>query len=726
MKTVILSPDIVGPVKNGGIGTFATNLGFLLKQHGHDVTIIFTGDVAVPRSNWIHRYDEKGIDVVWAAPKVDKQRATGNYWFIQHSEAAWRAIPEDTQIIYTQDWRGNAFQLLRRRRYTTATTPTVVTVLHSPSAWLRNGMHRFPDDPEHHLAIDYVETYTAQHSDYVVAPSQYMMNWASNYGWVLPPHERRRILGYPFSPSLQTPSPSHQQNSKDFKRIIFFGRLETRKGLELFVDALRYCRAQLRYPLQEQVGEIVLLGKHEGQHRFSSEQSLLDELREASQTFVKIITDYSTYEAQQYLAENAPDSLVVMPSLVDNFPFTVIEASLIEGLNLITSRNGGMAEILGEKGQAQLFDPFVKPLAHKLVEWLQNGPKTPTELGRYDFETANRNWLRFHADLLATRSSIRPAPAPQAVSVDICIAHHNHGSYLKQLLHALEHQTVKYFGVIVVDDASTETASREIFQALADKYSPKGWQFIQNGTNEGLSQTRNIAAQHSAAETIIFMDADNLPVPHMVERMREAIQVSGADCLSCYAIAFLGDEMPYDPEQLWDETRALAKAYYRYLPLGAAAALGLFVNCFGDANVIIKREVLNTLGGFSVKQPEYRHIVGEDHALLADLVLSGYELDVIPDYLFFYRYRQDSLFRTTDTYANILRVQMVYREKLATLGLQQTTPLTYGLYERALEMPSSISYSDPDWLARRIPWRNMALAIGLKVHYFIQKRLRRD
>jgi len=101
--------------------------------------------------------------------------------------------------------------------------------------------------------------------------------------------------------------------------------------------------------------------------------------------------------------------------------------------------------------------------------------------------------------------------------------------------------------------------------------------------------------------------------------------------------------------------------------------------------------------------------------LLANLCLDGYDVDVIPEFLFFYRYRHDSLFRTTDTYANMQRVHRVYQEKLKTLGLEHLMPVTYGLYQRALELPGSVSHTNPDWMARRVPWRHLLTAMLLKV-----------
>jgi len=721
MKTVILTPDLVGPIANGGIGTFCTNLSFLLRDLGDEVTIVFTGETSFPRSEWESQYAERGITVIDVHSKLDTRRAVGNQWFIQHSEAARQAIPDDTDIIYTQDWRGNAFQFLRHRQFSSDKQPIVVTVVHSPSAWLRDGMQVFANEPVDDLALDFVEQYAATNSDYLVAPSHYMLEWIYDLGWQLPPNQVCKIIPYPFFPTVESPlhraltNGTHERSLT--RKLIFFGRLETRKGIELFVETLQYLSDDLNFPLSNYFDEIVLLGKHEGKHKWLELSLLCDAIAAASGLKVLPLTELSTYEAQAYLRLEAKDSLVVMPSLVDNLPFTVIEASLISHLNLLTTTNGGMQEILGQAAHDRLFEPFVKPFAKKLIQYVSHQPPLSNMHG-YDWPAANNKWIAFH-ESLSTRRTTHALPQPSVsgvmLTVDICIPHHNHGRYLPQLLHALTHQSYQDFGVILIDDASTDPFSCNTFHELSSRYSAKGWRFIKNAENQGLSQTRNIAAQNSTADYVIFMDADNIPAPTMVEKMVSAMINSEADCLSCYAIAFRGDDPPYKVGHKWNQAQAINNAYYRYLPLGATSVLGLFTNSFGDANIIIKRTVLEAIGGFSLDKAEYRHIAGEDHALLAKITLCGFQFDVIPQYLFYYRFRDDSMFRTTSHYANTKRVQQVYRERLKEVGLEQLIPITYGLYERALEHPSLATYHDPNWVAHRIPWRNLLQAMFIKV-----------
>lgn len=71
----------------------------------------------------------------------------------------------------------------------------------------------------------------------------------------------------------------------------------------------------------------------------------------------------------------------------------------------------------------------------------------------------------------------------------------------------------------------------------------------------------------------------------------------------------------------------------RWLPLGAAAAVGLFKNCYGDANALIRRDVFKALGGFT----EDRGVGHEDWELWARAVLRGFNLQVVPEALYWYR-----------------------------------------------------------------------------------------
>lgn len=724
LKTVILSPDMIGPAKNGGIGTYTTHFAQLLRQHGHDVRIVFAGDVDVPRPKWESMYDAAGIPVIHAHAPANHHPSLGNWRFIQRARAAAAHIPADTDIVYLQDWGATGFQVARARRYQPKAYPVCVNVLHSSTHWLADGMQQFPDEALTFLALDYAERYVARYSDYVVASSEYILDWVRKQGWRLPPAERVRALGYPFFPNPPQTGATAEP-AKQFRRIAFFGRLETRKGLELFIDTLVYLNDR-NSPALQTLKEIVLIGK-EGEHSYLTAAGAARYLQETVGIPVTILSQLDTFSAQRYLAEHASDTLAVMPSLSEVFGFTVVECSLIPGLNSLFSNAGGIPEVLKEAGQHQLFSPYVRPFAHKLEEWLTHGPRPDSERGHYDWQGANQTWLDFHAEVCDYARHVKAA-APRVMDmragqkpVDVCIPYYNHGNYLPQLLEALAHQTTQDFHVYVINDASTDAESVRVFEAMRQRYEPRGWHFATNAQNEGLSQTRNIAVGMGSAEYVLFVDADNVPAPNMVARFVECIRSSGDDCLTSYMHAFEGHQPPYKIGQPVDTLSYPQQAIYTYLPVGDSLELGMFENGFGDANFIVRREVFHAMGGFALEEAHYRYIIGEDYEFLAKLVFAGYRMDVIPEFLFFYRHLSTSLQRVTNRYQNIMRVQKVYHRQLEKVQLGQLSPLMYGMYLRAQQLPYATDYTNPQWIATRIPWHILRDAFKYKLMKHVRR-----
>ena len=45
MKICLVTPDIVGPINNGGIGTHCHHFAKFAREAGHEVTVLFTGPV---------------------------------------------------------------------------------------------------------------------------------------------------------------------------------------------------------------------------------------------------------------------------------------------------------------------------------------------------------------------------------------------------------------------------------------------------------------------------------------------------------------------------------------------------------------------------------------------------------------------------------------------------------------------------------------------------------
>lgn len=640
----------------GGVGAFVTHFATLLRRHGDEVTIILTRQEPFPvkvDEEWRRRYQDLGISLIElhnAPPSADRW---SDAWPLRLSEPLAPML-EQFDIAYFQDWANVGFQAARSKRFRAGGGPILVTVLHGPSAWVRRNNREYPVLAED-LHVEYIERYTAEHSDYVIAPSRYIAHWAQGQGWRFPGEPR--VLGLPYLP----PARPEAAPAGPLRRIVFFGRLETRKGFGIFPAALRELFGEGAPPLEE----VVLLGHEQERGAVAGVRRQLEPLG----IVVRHIGGLDSFAAQRYLAENARDTLAVIPSPVENFPYAVIETSLIPGLNMICSNGGGIPDVLGAEAVAQLFEPHPHALAAKLSERLA-APLAPKELASYDHEAANRRWLEFHREALSKPVKAKPETT---ATVDVCITYFNKGRYFPQLLDALQRQTTNRFGVIAVDDGSTDASARAVFDAMADSYRERGWQFFRQA-NAYVDAARNNAAARSQADYLLFIDADDIPAPNTVERLMEAAAISGDDCLLSGGHLFAGEGAP---------ERLLA----RYLPLGPNLVAGLIDPIvFGLPMILIRRSVFTALGGYR----EMRGVAHEDWELQARLLLAGYRTDVIPECLLYFRRLADGLAATSEDYPAKHRLVDAYEEKLRELGLHGAAGLIHTLDRRCRQLEQAL------------------------------------
>jgi glycosyltransferase involved in cell wall biosynthesis len=231
-------------------------------------------------------------------------------------------------------------------------------------------------------------------------------------------------------------------------------------------------------------------------------------------------------------------------------------------------------------------------------------------------------------------SQLNVGRQPEATSplLSICIAHFNDGRNLRYLLKSVKENDYKNFEVIVVDDGSTDAESLEIFGSLAFEYGSDSWRFITKSENQSLGPTRNFAVNHASGEFIFFLDSDDLVAETLISDFVRGMQNSRADCLTSTLVFFEGDGGSCDN----------ANILKYWIPLGACVELGIYENPFGAANFCIKKSVFEALGGFCGPRGE----VHEDWEFLARLVLAGYDMDVLPKALYFYRIRPGSWLQT--------------------------------------------------------------------------------
>ncbi len=373
--------------RGGGVGTFIKHLAKRLREDGDDVAIIFATGAPSPArvdQKWRDLYRSWGIEVIEIHNSPWSPHRWPDIWPMRLSEQL-APILRSFDVAYFADWGNLAFHTVRQKRFATTPMPTCVTVLHGASTWVRWGDRENPTIPPH-LDLEFLERYGAEHSDFVVAPSHNIVEYVQREGWKF--RQLPEIIGLPFWPEH---SLDVRSQAREIRRVVFFGRLQKRKGYDTFTNALVLLAREWPESLRH-VDEIVILGEEVDQGSVSKMREDLAGLGPP----VTHIGNFDSDQANDYLRGHVEDALVVVPSPHENFPYAVIEGSLIPGLNLICTRGGGTPEIFAGKGDAQLFDPTADGLATRLRERLRE-PLTADRLARYDFASANDRWLAFHA-----------------------------------------------------------------------------------------------------------------------------------------------------------------------------------------------------------------------------------------------------------------------------------------------------------------------------------------
>jgi len=360
-RVCIASYEFVGPTRTGGIGTAYTSLAETLADADHEVTLLFTGweeGEGQPFSHWVREYRERGIELLRLPQATAKEIETGHRHAVRSFQAFQRLRDLDRErpfdVIHFPEVLGHGYYTISARRLGVAFERTTIAVgAHSSTSWVleANGtVFQAIDD----FADEFIERRCVEMCDVLISPSAYMLDWMRARGWRLP--ERHFVQQYARSLAAE-PAPAEAEAEPGpgpgpgGTELVFFGRLEPRKGLRVFCDALDLLAAE--HPDTD--CRVTFLGKRSSIDGIDAAEYLHGREREWPwQT--KVIDDLGQPEALAYL-RSPGRRLTVIPSLADNSPNTVYEA-LALGIPFLASRVGGTAELIDTRDLGwATFDP---------------------------------------------------------------------------------------------------------------------------------------------------------------------------------------------------------------------------------------------------------------------------------------------------------------------------------------------------------------------------------
>jgi glycosyltransferase involved in cell wall biosynthesis len=627
LKICIVTADIVGPIRNGGIGTAYYNLAHALARAGHAVTVLYAlGQYCENKTigHWRREYAAHGINFVPLPPVPVEGHSA-----IRMSYGVYRWLKDRRfDIVHCHEWRGVGFYTaLGKQQGLCLEHATLCVGAHSPVLWHLEGMNELAD-PES-LEVDFMERQSVAKADVLWSPSEHMVSWMTREGWALP--KTIALKPYILVDLIRTTSTKAAPGSE----LVFFGRLETRKGLDLFCDALdRLVASGVPVP------RVTFLGKPANVGGVPSEEYL----RRRSEKWPfrwQVVSHLDRDGAMTYLRKR--NRIAVLPSRIDNLPYTVLEC-LGSNIPFVAANTGGIPEMIRPDDRERvLFDLNVTAFAERLETVIRHGLR-PAPL-RLAPEAILADWLSWHEQVGADqRAARRPSPPVPEPKVTVCVTHRNRPTLVAAALASIRQQDYPNLEVVLVDDGSTDPKALKHLTSLERDFKRRGWRIIRQ-PNRYLGAARNTAIAAATGDYVLFMDDDNLATPGEIRTFVNAAVRSGADILTCFLNVFQSSA-----------PAPTAPPIFVWPFLGGAIGPGLLRNVFGDANALVRRDVFDRIGGFT----EDFGIGCEDWEFFARATLRGLRVEVVPEPLVLYRQSPQGMLQSTSQHANQMRALRPY------------------------------------------------------------------
>ncbi|MDB5072389.1 MAG: hypothetical protein JWM87_3500, partial [Candidatus Eremiobacteraeota bacterium] len=405
-RVCIVTGELAGPDFNGGIGTANRGLALALRRAGFAVDVLYTrvedGRACAARGTFaehVARLRERGIRLLCI-----ENDGPWDAWLSKSYAVLAHLLRERYAFVFFNDCHGNAYHALLAKRSgnrdLAATQMCVVT--HSATQWIYD-LNRQPVAALAELAQMEVERRSLELADAVISPSRYLTRKYEGYGWRLPEltYVHPNLL-----PQASRARAELRRANRPVRELVFFGRLETRKGLWLFCEAIE----RVKYELCGTA--VTFLGKFTEADGVSTGVEVVRRTAGWPMT-VTFLPAFDQEQALEYL--RGAGRVAVMPSLEDNSP-CVIQECLNESIPFVASGGSGGEELVdaADRG-AVLFEPTVRGLIAKLREVVSGG--AATALPSFDPAESEARLVRWVGSRIAAASaSEAAAPAPRAAA----------------------------------------------------------------------------------------------------------------------------------------------------------------------------------------------------------------------------------------------------------------------------------------------------------------------
>ncbi len=332
--------------------------------------------------------------------------------------------------------------------------------------------------------------------------------------------------------------------------------------------------------------------------------------------------------------------VIIVPSIVDNLPYTVIEAMSL-GKTVLASVQGGQREMIDDGLNGFLFDHNVPgDFGRRLADILSLTDQQLITIGdaareklksMFDAAKIAEEKLLLLNKIISANKETREFPFLHQEAgtplektngngkLSIVVPFYNMGDHIAGCVRSLQTSTYPDKEILIVDDGSTDPQSIAILERLEGEPSVK----IYRKKNEGLAETRNFGASRANGEFLAFLDADDRVDPDYYAKAVRVLQQYDN-------VFFAGSWVSY-----FGNTR---RNWVGYSPQPPYI---LVHNTLNSSGLIYKKQAF-CRAGLNDRLVDYGL---EDYESIISLMAAGYNGVALPEFLFHYQVRKNSMFR---------------------------------------------------------------------------------
>ena len=454
----ILSHDVPFIRGSGGTSTALYSLAIVLAQTGlynhvyyiatlipnnnlcNNVTIeLFNNDdISLLCLQWIDFYEQISDNNHLTTSKSNAtdlytRIESGSFDLLSYALVQWWSRQGQSlqcDVIHMHEWTGVYLPLVThivKQRYDNNwNTPVIVVQPHGGHMWANQ--YNYNHQSRYNILssrLDNAERQLIELADYIISPAQYMCQWIKLRSWRM--RRSCQVLYNSlavFNNKLNNNNNTTVNNSMNklirvpVNSIMFVGRLEERKGIILLLDVLDILAQHHTIP-----EHVIIAGSITMINDRSSDVYINQRAKQANTTWgskLQLYTNLTQIDVFGLLQRN--NTLLVVPSLIENLPYAVAEAVLLN-TPFITTNIGGTNELLhnndvfrvkqNKRCKSQLSSKCVTTVANNTVlvnginvwDWAQVIYRILIQQSHYTAQLSNnmmhadQQWIQWHQQL---------------------------------------------------------------------------------------------------------------------------------------------------------------------------------------------------------------------------------------------------------------------------------------------------------------------------------------